>query len=140
MLARIAVFSDGQDITLDYAVDGVRVTERIGITRTACHYGHTRPWFTCPKCAGRVALLYLYGERFACRKCHGLVYRSQSEDPTGRLWRKQQKLEAKLGPHLARPKGMRHKTRDAILAKVWQCVQTREDEVAAYCERVGITF
>jgi hypothetical protein len=54
-------------------------TEVIILTRTPCHYGGTRPWFCCPGCQRRCAKLYLRGDRFRCRACHGLAYRSQLE-------------------------------------------------------------
>jgi hypothetical protein len=137
VLASIAVMGGHDRITLDYSVDGVPVNQAIPIERTACAFGGTRPWFKCPNCWGRVASLYLRGGRFACRKCQRLVYASQSEDQIGRAWRKQQKLEARLGKNWRRPKGMHHKTRDAILAKVWECEEVREDALAAYLDRMG---
>jgi hypothetical protein len=54
-------------------------TEVIALTRTPCHYGGTRPWFCCPGCHRRCAKLYLHRDRFRCRTCHGLDYRSQLE-------------------------------------------------------------
>ena len=54
-------------------------TEVIALTRTSCHYGRTRPWFCCPGCHRRCAKLYLRRDRFRCRICHGLGYRSQLE-------------------------------------------------------------
>ena len=54
-------------------------TEVIVLTRTPCHYGGTRPWFCCPGCHRRCAKLYLHRDRFRCRTCHGLGYRSQLE-------------------------------------------------------------
>jgi hypothetical protein len=124
-------------LVLDYAVDGQPVHERIDITRTACAYGGSRPWFACPRCRGRVAVLYLRGGRFRCRKCHDLRYASQSEDACGRSWRKQQKLEAMLGEHWRRPKGMHRSTRDRICEAIWACEEAREDALAAFCERLG---
>jgi hypothetical protein len=137
VLASIGISGGIGEVTLQYSTDGHSVNEHITITRTACNYGGSRPWFQCPKCRGRVARLYLRGGRFACRSCKGLVYASQSEDVMGRSWLKQQKLEARLGENWRRPKGMHRKTREAILAKVWACEEVRDDALAAYCERVG---
>jgi hypothetical protein len=56
--------------------------QRLPITWTACHFGGRRPWFICSArvngryCGRRVAVLYLGGEVFACRKCCGLAYES----------------------------------------------------------------
>jgi hypothetical protein len=58
----------------------------VPLTWTRCHFGGARPWFRYAGCLGshgynqRVAVLYLAtGSRFACRRCLGLAYRSQSE-------------------------------------------------------------
>lgn len=137
VLASIGVIGGHDRITLDYAVGGVPITEHINVTRTACTYGGSRPWFNCPKCRGRVAVLYLRQQRFACRKCQRLVYASQSEDQLGRTWRKQQKLEARLGENWRRPKGMHRKTRERILDAIWKCEGIRDDAIAAYCANLG---
>lgn len=56
-----------------------RVGCDIGLDATSCHFGGWRWWFLCPAvCYRRVAILYFDGERFACRKCHGLAYASQN--------------------------------------------------------------
>src|SRR4051812_39674498 len=41
---------------------------------TACHYGGTRPWLRCPRCARRVAVLYVRYAVFLCRHCARLPY------------------------------------------------------------------
>ena len=138
VLASIGVIGGFDRITLDYSVNGAPITEHISITRTACAYGGSRPWFNCPKCWGRVACLYLRQSRFACRKCQRIVYASQSEDALDRTWRKQQKLEARLGKNWCRPKGMHHKTRERILDAVFECESIRDDALAAYCARLGL--
>ncbi len=67
--------------------------------RTQCHYGGTRAWFLCPAagCGRRVAILYLHGAHFACRKCSQLPYQSQRETPHFRAIRRAQAIRAKLG-------------------------------------------
>jgi hypothetical protein len=137
VVASIGVVGGDDRITLEYSVNGVPVTHAITIDRTACAYGGSRPWFKCPKCWGRVAILYLRQSRFACRKCQRVAYASQSEDSLGRTWRKQQKLEARLGPNWSRPKGMHRKTCEAIRAQIWRCEEARENALADYCERLG---
>ena len=125
-------------VVLSYTFDRQDVWERIAIERTPCHYGGSRPWFKCTRCGGRAQDLYLAHGRFACRACHGLRYRSQSEDDCGRSWRKQRKLEAHLGENWRRPKGMHHATRDRICEAIWACEMVREDALAAYVERLGL--
>lgn len=55
-----------------------RHEQRIDVTKTACHFGGSRPWFLCPVegCAGRTRILYLTGNAggWACGKCTGRVY------------------------------------------------------------------
>lgn len=135
--ASIGITGGIDRVTLNYTAGAVSITEPLDISHTACAYGGSRPWFKCPKCWGRVAVLYLKQSRFACRKCQRLVYASQSEDTIGRAWRKQAKLEARLGPGLSKPKGMHNKTREIILAKVWACESIRDDALAAYCASLG---
>jgi hypothetical protein len=93
--------------------------QRVPITWTACHLGGHRPWFRCTgytggrSCGRRVALLYLAGELFACRRCYGLAYASQQEAVHYRWLGKAQKIRMRLGgsPSMLeefpdRPKGM----------------------------------
>jgi hypothetical protein len=104
-------------------------SNRISLEYVACRFGGFRPWFACPCCARRVAVLYLRAGRFACRHCQGVAYASQSEDIVGRLWRRQAKLEARLGEYWRRPKGMRQWTYKRILGGVLDCEQRRDDVI-----------
>jgi hypothetical protein len=137
VLASIGIEGGAERIGLSFAVDSVPVAQTVRIERTACHFGKSRPWFKCPQCCGRVAILFLKHRRFACRTCQRLAYASQSEDSLGRTWRKQQKLEARLGPNWGRPKGMHHKTCEAIRAQIWRCEEARDNALADYCELLG---
>lgn len=92
------------------------VDERILIQRTQCHYGGDRPWFICPRCLRRAAILYM-SEAPWCRLCTRLVYRSQAEDGLARSWRRTRKIMAQLGQADGnpsklpiRPQGMREAT------------------------------
>lgn len=125
-------------LTLDYSVGGVPTSEPVRIDRTPCTFGKSRPWFGCPGCGHRVALLYLRGGRFRCRQCHKLRYVSQSLDECGRSWRKQSKLEDRLGEGWRKPKGMHKATRARILEAIWRCEGVREDALARFCERHGL--
>jgi hypothetical protein len=136
-LASIGITAWPGALVLEYKYGHDPIKDRIDITTSACHLGGTRPWFHCPRCGGRVALLYLRGGRFRCRKCHGLRYASQSEDECGRSWRKQSKLEARLGPNWRKPKGMHKATRTKLLEAIWQCEEVREDALAAFMDRIG---
>lgn len=100
---------------LTYSVVGAPVVERIGLDNTACTFGGSRSWFNCPRFYSRVAKLFMRGSRFACRRCYRIAYASQSEDACARTWRKQAKLEARLGDDWARPKGMHRSTHERLL-------------------------
>ncbi len=83
---------------------------------TSCHFGSRRPWFLCPRCSKRVAILY-GGKYFNCRNCHCLAYPSENESQTDRLYRKVWKLREQLNapinmtrPILFKPKGMHWST------------------------------
>lgn len=72
----------------DGCADAVVVTSRgarlevVGIVWTRTGYGR-RPWWICPRCRGRAAILYSAGAwtlaPLACRTCHGLAYGSTRE-------------------------------------------------------------
>ena len=85
----IKVRAEEDAVTLIYRTrhllpaDWKAVEQRVPVTWTPCHLGGQRPWFVCAArvngryCGRRVAVLYLAGEVFACRKCYGLAYASQ---------------------------------------------------------------
>ena len=112
-----------------YGYDPRPVTCRVPIIRTACNYGGYRHWFECPDCGRGCALIYGISRRgnFACRVCQRLGYASECEDLIGRLWRKQQKLEAKLDDKWRRRKGMREATYSRIMDRIFEAEEKRED-------------
>jgi hypothetical protein len=86
------------------------VDQPVTVTRTPCHYGKDRPWFLCPHCDARVAVLYLWNLP-VCRRCAKLVYSSQSQDAFSRSWQRTRKIEARLKGdakewNYLKPKGM----------------------------------
>ena len=130
--AQIGYRANGGSVTLNYSINDSPRTQRLWLTETPCNYGSTRQWFTCPVRGERVAVLFLRAGRFACRQCQRIAYASQSDDPIGRAWRKQAKIEAKLGPNWTRPKGMHEATRERLLAVVWDCEERRDVELARF--------
>lgn len=70
----------------------------VAIVRTCCNYGGTRPWFRCPTCDDRRAVLYTrpHGGHFECRQCLRLLYLSECEDPFGRAVLKLRKIERRI--------------------------------------------
>ena len=106
-------------------------SQTILLAHTACNYGNARPWFVCPVCQRRAGVLYLRAGRFACRHCQRVSYSSQSCDLMDRMWRKQSKIEGRLGEHWQRPKGMRLKTYERLTGQLAVCEQRRE---TAFCQ------
>ena len=121
----ISYRSSGDSVTLSYSIDGEPRTQVVWLAATACNYGGTRQWFTCPIRGERVAVLFLRAGRFACRHCQRIAYESQSGDVCDRTWSKQRKAEAKLGPNGARRKGMHSTTRERLLSLIWECEKAR---------------
>lgn len=137
----IGVSVHGPDaLTLRYtftADSGARnVAERLTILNSACAYGGARPWFACPRCARRVAMLYLRGGYFACRRCKRVAYSSQSEDALDRLWRKQHRIEARLGQHWRRPKGMRQATYRPLINELVDLEVRRDSLLSAFVQEL----
>lgn len=128
---------EGAWAVLRYNADSVAITERVGLEKTSCHFGGSRTWFRCPRCASRVAVLYMRSARFACRCCQRVAYASQSEDACGRSWRKQSRAEARLGENWRRPKGMHHATYAHLMAVIFDCEETREIELARFVNLLG---
>lgn len=121
-------------VNLAYTVTNHNITQhindRVALIYKPCNFGGARPWFQCPRCARQVAQLYMRAGRFACRYCQRVAYSSQAEDALDRMWRKQQRLEAKLGEYWRRPKGMRRRTYERLIDGVRDCEERRE---AAFC-------
>jgi len=111
-------------------------SQTIHLTRTPCHCGNARPWFLCPVCHRRVGLLYLRGGRFACRRCQHVAYAVQSSDRLDALWRRQAKIENRLGEHWQRPKGMRLRTYDRLMAALVDCEERRDAAFATVAARL----
>ena len=80
---------------------------------SACHFGGRRPWWLCPACGRRVALIYSGHGRYACRNCFQLAYRSQRETEEDLAARRANRVRDRLGwprgilnSQGGRPKGM----------------------------------
>ena len=85
-----------QTINLMYGIDGRDASQTIVRVETPCHFGGSRPWFQCPACQSRTALLYLRAERFACRKCQRVSYSTQSGTNHDRVCNLYHRLAAQL--------------------------------------------
>ena len=132
-------------LSISYAVktpqtDYTTVSESIFIDHTACHYGGTRTWFSCPVCNARKAILYCASKRFLCRQCYGLNYSCQNEVYADRMIRKARKLRSKLGasmnlrlPISERPYGMYRTTFERLVKQDQDNVR---HVIGAYSERL----
>ena len=88
--------------------------EVVRLDWTRCNYGGKRPWFLCPECNRRAAVLYLELRQLRCRKCLDLAYPSQNESNWSRMLAKSQRIRKELGgsgdafdPFPSKPFGMR---------------------------------
>ena len=91
----------------------------LAVTWTPCHLGGVRPWFLCPCCSRRVAILY-GGAGFACRHCRSLNYASQQASKRDRAADRSWDLRRALGctegflstpaEYIRKPKGMHWRT------------------------------
>lgn len=121
MKASIDVRTHEGGLTVSYQTGGEDVEQRIATTTTPCTYGGGRPWFICPYCHKRRALLYL-ARQVACRTCFRMTYPSQCEDAVGRLWRKQAKIEAQLQSG----RRMQQRTRDRLIDELCRIEEAKD--------------
>jgi hypothetical protein len=69
---------------------------------------------------------------YACRKCNRISYFSQTEDALGRIWRRQVKIERRLGVDRERPPGMHQITSEWLLKQLATCEATRYGMAAVF--------
>lgn len=107
----------------------IRMQQRVRLVWTGCHFGGERPWFLCTghsqdqHCRRRAAKLYGGQGLFACRRCWGLVYRSQRLSRHSRAVEKAKIVRLRLGgtedladPFPPKPKGMHWSTYERLRA------------------------
>jgi hypothetical protein len=134
----ISLWVTADAMRLKFTTNELPAQQHVPIDRTACNYGGTRPWFRCPRCDARVAVLYLRGGRFICRRCGSVAYGSQSDDTFGRIWRRQYKLERRLGDNWARPKRMHRRTHERLFDAICECEQARDSALEIALARWGL--
>lgn len=98
--------------------------QKVNLTWTSCNYGGQRPWFLCPSCNRRSAILYITSASLACSTCQNITYYCRSEGQIDRMLRKKNKLRKRLIvddgwglDFFCRPKGMHQKTYDRLLSE-----------------------
>jgi hypothetical protein len=131
----VSVRIEHESLTLNYqwtpsGGESVGRSTTFRLSQTNCYFGGVRSWLTCKWCCRRCAILYgVSGDGyFACRRCLKLGYSSEAEDAMDRLWRKQRKLEAKMGHSGEKPKWMRMRTYERIWAQIGE-IEERKDVV-----------
>ena len=141
----ITLCCHGEGLTLTYRYrvaggDWDDVTQPVALDWTPCRYGGVRPWFRCPRCQRRVAVLALYGKLFLCRHCYKLPYASQHEPLIDRLWSQIRKLGQSVGAksdespwRWRKPKGMHWETFEQRVAQAQDLEMLRD---AAFSLRV----
>ena len=86
----------------------------VHLSHSSCAFGGLRPWFICPYCSRRVAVMIVDAGYVACRHCLKLTYASCNEDMIDRSWRKRDKIKSRLGGDdiniYVKPKGMHQRT------------------------------
>ena len=125
----VAIKGDGDCLKLICVNEGQKIEERVALSTTPVHLGGHRFWFACPGCDHRVAILY-GGQRFRCRHCLDLRYRSQWESARFRAISRIQKVRRKLGgdanllkPRPSRPRYMHVRTFERLIseeAEAWE--------------------
>jgi len=129
VLASIGVTVDATNsVTLDYRSKqqgGEWQDKRyqVLIGWTACNYGGNRPWWLCPCCGRRVAVLW-GDSTYACRHCQQINYESTRTTESSKPFERADKLRRRLGwvPGVAygigdKPRGMHTKTYLRLLQK-----------------------
>lgn len=93
---------------------------------TPCNYGGTRPWWLCPCCGRRVAVLW-GGSTYACRHCAQVSYESTRTAESSKPFERADNLRRRLGwcagvanPQGDKPKGMHWRTYGRHLQKLNQ--------------------
>lgn len=102
--------------------DGQRLPLALGWSQ--CTFGGSRPWWRCPCCMRRVAVLYVGRDALACRHCHRLAYRGDREADDDRALRRAAAIRRRLGwrpgiahGHGGKPKGMHWSTYWRLVAR-----------------------
>lgn len=140
--ASIGVTVGERELSLSYSINGEPVQQTIWRDSTPCHFGGCREWIICPRCGIRVAVVYFGRHRFACRTCNNLAYSSQQLDVIDRSWRKQRRIEKKMGGENAifKPPRMRQATWQRLRAQLAECEQTRLHALVGYVRALGRRF
>lgn len=135
--SHIGVLGCGHGVELQFLANGDPVTQLVFVDRLPCHFGGTRAMMCCPTCGRRCRRLYLSGRRFVCRICTRSKYWTQSVSPDSRMVERVHRIQQRLAPDQdvsnyglewvpRRPKGMRQRTNDAWVQRLWTAIEKRD--------------
>jgi len=124
-----------QAVRLEYSISGADASQTIMRADTACHYGGTRPWFSCPVCQRRAAVLYMRGGRFACRHCQRVSYATQSGSSHDRVCNLYHRLAAQLED--GKPKWQRWATFNKLEDRFERVSEAFDTSIAHRLESLG---
>ena len=99
------------------------------LIRTETMVGHGDPrrrFFRCPRCDARIATI-VYRGNWACRKCHGLVHRSQLVQNEVLQFERFNSLRAEIG------RGRPHRVRRATFEKLVVEFKDLQEKLGARC-------
>jgi hypothetical protein len=120
----VMVTADEQGVRLSFGYDGLPRSQRVDLDATDCELGGARPWWLCPACARRCAIVYFTRGAFACRLCSDLRYESQRRHGVEVLVDRAQRIRHKVrgSPDLSlpfpdRPPGMHRSTYERLRAE-----------------------
>ena len=142
----IGIEARDDGVTLDFNVringgEPERIVQNVAVTWEPCRFGGERPFWLCPRCGRRVAVLY--GVRtFRCRTCNRLTYPSQRERDPDRAQRRADKIRRRLGgePGLGqippRPPRMHRRTYRRLMEQVFEADDETEDAAMALLMRL----
>jgi hypothetical protein len=113
-------------ITRRWSGEKIPVAYDVQLSTSRCRLGGWRWWFECPLTGRRVAKLHLPpgATKFASRHAYRLAYTSQRETPRDRALSRAFKARGRLGSeggigdYIPKPKGMRWKTFERLMARV----------------------
>ena len=72
----------------------------VSVNWTPLHFGSHRPWWECPVCHGRVAIIY-FGTAVACRTCLDLAYQTNRTTKASKPFTRARNVRERLGWHTA---------------------------------------
>lgn len=142
----IGIETRNDGVTLRFTVrinDGEpeRIVQNVSVAWEPCRFGGERPFWLCPTCSRRVAVLY-GTHTFQCRTCNRLTYSSQRERDPDRAQRRANKIRQRLGgePGLGqtprRPPRMHRRTYDRLMEQVFEADDETEDYAEVLLARI----